>query len=130
VRSALVSHSAVVGSGYTAVAVYGVGNPGGYARLVNDSLLATGFNDWLDAYSLDSVVVDSVTASGYEAYLSNVTSLHATRSRIAVTQSGTGLYLEPFTYSGSLVADSVTVTGDPACAQCGTASTPSTCRCR
>jgi len=31
VRSALVSHSAVVGSGYTAVAVYGVGNPGGYA---------------------------------------------------------------------------------------------------
>jgi len=55
---------------------------------VNDSLLATGFNDWLDAYSLDSVVVDSVTASGYEAYLSNVTSLHATRSRIAVTQSG------------------------------------------
>src|SRR5206468_9423034 len=45
--------------------------------------------------------------------------LHATRSRIAVTQSGTGLYLEPFTLGGTLVADSVTITGDPACPQCG-----------
>jgi len=118
IRSAAISHSTVVSNGYPAVRLYGVGNPGGHARLVGDTLSAGGSNDWIDAYALDSVAIDSVTASGYQGYLSNVTSLHATRSTIFVTQSGTGLFLEPLTLGGTLVADSVTVTGDPACVQC------------
>jgi hypothetical protein len=118
-RSALMTHSAVVGEGYVAVRLSGVGTPGGYARLVDDSLLATGYNNWLDAYALDSVAIDSVVASGNQAYFSNVTALRATRSRITVTQSGTGLYVQPIVAGGTLVADSVTITGDPAgCPQC------------
>jgi len=118
-RSALVMHSAVVGDSGTPVQVTGIGNPGGYARFVNDTLLADGSNDWLDAYALDSVRVDSVTARGYEGYFSNVTSLRATRSNVAVNTSGRGFFFEPFTLGGALVADSVTITGDAACPQCG-----------
>ncbi|HEY6854501.1 MAG TPA: right-handed parallel beta-helix repeat-containing protein, partial [Gemmatimonadales bacterium] len=118
IRSAAITHSAVAGVGSTAVQLYGVGLPGGYARLVGDTLYASGSNDWVGAYDLDSAAVDSVVASGHEGFFSSVTALRTTRSQVLVTNSGTGIYLEPLTLGGTLLADSVTITGEPSCQQC------------
>lgn len=125
-RSAVLSRSLLDGttSGSQVLALSGpIFTPAGYARLTADTVVGfangIGGNDWLDAYSLDSVVVDSVVASGNSGSFSGVTSVRATRSRIAVAGSGTGITVDPTTAGGSLVVDSVTITGDPACPQCG-----------
>ena len=124
-RSAVLSHSLLDGRTASSQVLALLGpnlTPAGYARLTNDTVLGfvsgTGGNDWLEAISLDSAVVDSVVASGLEGSFSSVTSVRVTRSRITVAGAGTGLAVDPSTLGGAFVVDSVTITGDAACSQC------------
>jgi hypothetical protein len=123
-RSARLSHSSVDGTGSPSapVSLSGLGTAGSAARVIGDTLVGsrtvgTGA-DWLDAAALDSVVVDSVEATGYDGYITNVAAVRVTRSRVQVLTSGAGIYYAPTT-AGSLTVDSVTVTGDANCGRCG-----------
>src|SRR5258708_32323929 len=76
-----------------------LGTAGSAARVIGDTLVGsrtvgTGA-DWLDAAALDSVVVDSVGAGGYDGYITNVAALRGTRSRVQVLTSGAGIYYPP-----------------------------------
>jgi len=76
-------------------------------------------DDWLDAYDVDSVAIDSLHASvgdavGYLYYDPRVT---VTNSRLH-NVSGTALEVYGY-YGAQLVVDSVTISGNPSCQGCG-----------
>ena len=120
-RSARIAHSTIDtrSSGSDALELYASPSLPGYVQLVGDSIL---LNDsyWFYGSYLDSVTVDSVRAVGAsEGYFDGVDYVRATTSSFTQTTNGTLFNLYPNQVAtGTLVMDSVTVSGAAACSHC------------
>jgi hypothetical protein len=117
-RAAVVSHSVVGDSVYydNAMTLYGDQNGAGYVRVVGDSIRTAG-QDWIDAYGLDSVVVDSLRVWGQtgDGYFSSVSLVRVTTSSFEAMY----YYASAINANGGrVVVDSVSVTGSPTCSRC------------
>lgn len=123
VRSGYLAHSLIDMADYdNAIEVYGSAGAG-YVTLLADSLLRTANYNWMYAWGLDSVVVDSTQVAGTGgSWFYNVGLVRVTRSSILdIIGYGAGIGVS-YGYGGTggrLVVDSVHLRGSPQCSQCG-----------
>jgi parallel beta-helix repeat protein len=121
VRSGYLGHSLIDMADYDN-AIEVSGNAGaGYVTLVADSLVRTAGYNWIEAFGLDSVVVDSTRVTRtYGGNFYNVGLVRVTRSSILDIDYGKGIAVS-YGYGGTggrLVVDSVTVRGSAQCPRC------------
>jgi hypothetical protein len=115
VRSARIARSRFIGGGYGQSLYlggwYDGGSTRGYVELRNDSITARDAN-WIYAYGLDSLVLDSLRADGVgDSYLSDIGRVRVQRSTFNMTDySGAALYL--YGQRTALLLDSVDVRGE------------------
>ncbi len=121
VRSGHLGHSLIDMADYDdAIEVSGSAGAG-YVTLLADSLLRARDYNWMYAWGLDSVVVDSTWVAGtYGSWFYNVGLVRVTRSSILDIDDGAGIGVS-YGYGGTggrLVVDSVHLRGSPQCSQC------------
>ncbi len=118
-RSAVITHSRLIGGQYgSGVYLYNSGS-GGFARFVGDSIDVP--SSWIFAQSMDSLVVDSTAITTGSSYgdIYYVPGIRVTNSNVLTHGYAEPFYVYNFGVGGHLTVDNVRVTGDPTCDLCG-----------